>query len=339
MSKHNNYRLINNRYLVIVCITALFAALLFVGSFIFLFPAGPKLSFNNIIDIGNINTEEQEKKTYSIGVANVGLYNLVKIISKNSVIEVVNYGSTTDFNNSAMISKSIINDLTNSRGFISLGNDKWLDRLGEIKLTKLNLDEGIALKDTIIKIQLDFSDVAVVSKEPPIVQDIKDYNYLLSPQYLGQSAALISDFLSEIDPAQKDLYNRNSTELIEKISKIATNYSELKNCANKSLISSADNLSYLTEGFAMDISVIGGFDPINVSSNQQKFLKEFLKSKNSTSLFINKKIPVKEFNELQNSLGVNVYFIDDYNDQDIIQTLNSNLEILKTAQNCPNYSN
>ena len=81
-------------------------------------------------------------------------------------------------------------------------------------------------------------------------------------------------------------------------------------------------------------TIFANFDPTKPQPNQIKYLKEFAKSKNATSFYIDKKIPLVDYANLKKTLGLEIYYISDYTYPDILDTLAKNLENLKKSQSC-----
>jgi Zinc-uptake complex component A periplasmic len=310
---------------------ALLVTLLFVSALIFLLPKNS--TFN--IDIITSSDKVKLPLRNEVITTNLAVSNILKTLSKGSNLSVNFIGPVSKLNDQNNFNTNNIESVNLSKGFVSVGDDRWLDfDKNKLTIPILDLSTLVEIKESSSKIDITFGDSVKLSSVSDSNLYVNDYSYLLDEKNLSTVTANIAEFLINIDQSEGGIFKNNSKEFMENISKVESQYFDLSKCTNKNLIATSDNLSYLASKYGLDQTVVKGFDPINPSLNQIKFIKSLAKSKNVKSLFIDKKIPLIELEGLKKNLDLNIYFIDYYSSPEIIETLQNNLQILKLAQNC-----
>jgi ABC-type Zn uptake system ZnuABC Zn-binding protein ZnuA len=330
MSIHISNKLLSNRSFVIICTTAVIVGFMFVNLLIFYFPRDNRINLNglNSVSIQSISKEIKNQ----IATTDLSIYNITKAIAKDG-ISITYAGPTTKLNQDYEPSSNAFTEILTAKAFITTGQDNWLERKkSETKFETLNLGQLIELKPKVPPINLSFGDEQ--KSQINEFQESLDYNYLMNENNLKISIDNIANFLIKIDPTGKDLYMKNQIELVTQITNIENQYSDITLCNKNPIVTNATNLEYLAQKYGLDISVFSNFDPTLPQLNQIKYLKDFAKSKNTTSFFVDKKIPLIDYTNLKNSLGLEIYYISDYIYPDIADTLTKNLENLKKSQGC-----
>jgi ABC-type Zn uptake system ZnuABC Zn-binding protein ZnuA len=330
MSIHISNKLLSNRSLLIICITAVIVGFVFVNLLIFYFPRDNRI---NLSGLNNVSIQSISKETKNqIATTDLSIYNITKTIAKDGILTTYT-GPATKLNQDYEPTSNAFTEILTSKAFITSGQDNWLERKkSEIKFETLNLGQLVELKSKVPPINISFGDEQNSGNIDP--QDALDYNYLMDEGNLKIVIENIASFLIKLDPSNKDLYMKNQIELTAQITNIGNQYSDILLCNKTPIVTSATNLGYLAQKYGLEISVVSNFDPTKPEPNQIKYLKDFTKSKNTTSFFVDKKIPLIDYTNLKNSLGMEIYYISDYIYPDIADTLTKNLANLKKSQGC-----
>jgi ABC-type Zn uptake system ZnuABC Zn-binding protein ZnuA len=331
MSIHIHNRLLSNRNILIISIVAIIVGFVFVNLLIFYFPRDNRINLNGITSMPIQSIPKITKN--QVATTDLNIYNVAKAISKNG-IPIVYAGPVSKLNDDYEATSDSFAQILDSKFMITSGQDKWLERKnsGLEKLQTLDLSNSITIKNKIPAIDLSFGNSQ--SSQTYDNQETLDYSYLMDENNLKISIENISNFLIQLDPTNKDKYFKNQIELTTQINNIETQFSNITLCNNSPIITNSVNLNYLAQKYGLELSVFKNFDPIRPEPNQIKYLSEFAKSKNTNSFFIDQKIPLVEYNNLKNSLGLEIYFISDFVYPDIADTLAKNLENLKKSQGC-----
>ena len=328
MSVHTNDKLVSDRNVLIIGITTVLVGFVFVNLLIFYFPRDNKIVLNDL-SIQPINQQTKNQ----VATTNQSIYNITKSIASGG-IDIVYIDNSQKLNQDSGQNSNLFENILNSKALISDGSDSWLEsKKSEItnrSLTVLDLSKSTKLTDKIAAINIGNSDQ--LSTSPDFER--LDYSYLLDEGNLKTTITQVSDLLVQIDPSNKDIYIKNQIELTTKIINIDNQYSQILYCSQHPIITNAKNLSYLASKYNIELSVVSNLDLLAPTSDQIKYLRDFAKSKNTTSFFVDKKIPLVEYNSLRNSLGLEIYYISDYIYPDIADTLQKNLENLKKSQAC-----
>jgi zinc transport system substrate-binding protein len=331
VSIHISNKLLSNRNLIIICVVAVILGFIFVNLLIFYLPRDNRINLNGLNSI-SIQSIPKETKN-QIATTDLSVYNIAKAITKDG-ISISYFGPVNKLNEDYETTNNNFNQILSSKALITNGQDTWLTRkqmdLGKVEI--LDLTKSIELKPKVSPINLSFGDEQSILN--PDSQESFDYNYLINENNLKTAIENIANFLIKLDPDNKDLYLKNQIELITKVTNIENQYSDILLCSKAPIVTNATNLGYLAQKYGLDISVVSNFDPTKPEPTQIKYLKDFAKSKNTTSFFIDKKIPLIDFTNLKNSLGLEIFYVSDYIYPDIADTLTKNLENLKKSQGC-----
>jgi ABC-type Zn uptake system ZnuABC Zn-binding protein ZnuA len=331
VSIHITNKLFSSRSFVIICAITIITGFGFVSVLIFYFPRDNRINLNglNSISIQSLATETKNQ----VVTTDLGVYNITKSIAKDA-IPVIYSGPSSKLNEDYQIASNVFTKVFASKALITNGQDKWLERKKlELNSTEiLNLSQSLELQAQIPAIDINFG--TQQNEQNNYVQETYDYNYLLDDSVLIKVIENISNFLTRIDPTNKDLYYKNQIELTAKVVDTQNQYSNILLCSKTPILTNASNLNYIAQKYGLEISMFKNFDPTNPQPNQIKYLRDFAKSKNVSSFFVDKKIPLVDYTNLKNNLGLEIYYISDYIYPDTVDTLTKNLENLKKSQNC-----
>lgn len=332
VSIHITNKLFSNRSILFMCAIAVVVGFLFVNLLIFYFPRDNRINLNGLsnISIQSIATSTKNQ----IVTTDLNVYNIVKAIAKDGIL-ITYAGSATKLNKDYQTNSNSFTEIFLSKGFITTGQDNWMEnKQNELnKIQVLDLSKSIQVNPKLSTIDISFGNKNEENKLSQNTYTL-DYNYIMSESNLKISIESITSFLIKIDSNNKDIYYKNQIELTTKIADIENQYSTILQCSKLPIITNSTNLTYLSQKYGLDITQFENFDATNPDSNQIKYIKEFAKSKNITSFFVDKKIPLIDYTNLKNSLGLEIYYISDYIYPDITDTLAKNLENLKKSQGC-----
>jgi ABC-type Zn uptake system ZnuABC Zn-binding protein ZnuA len=327
MSIHISNKLFSNRSLLIACFVAVTFGFIFVNLLIFYFPRDNRIDLNGL-DPTSIQPPTPATKN-QVATTDLAVYNIAKLVAKDGLA--VSFAADSKrLNQDFEFKDKAFSEIFGSKALITTGQDSWLtaksDQLSKLEILDISKTVNLQTKSPAI-------DIGSSESNSGDSQGF-DYNYLLDDNSLQLSINEISNFLSKIDLGNKDLYLKNQVELTAQINYAQAQFANIKLCNKTPIISNSQNLNYLAQQYGLELSVVNGFDPTKPELNQIQYLQQLAKNKNSTSLFIDKQIPLIDYTNLKNSLGLEVLYISDYLYPDIVDTLTKNLQNLKTSQNC-----
>lgn len=326
---HITNKLISNRSLTIISIVSVLIGFIFVNLLLFYFPRDNSININF-----KSNQPIIEATKNQIVTTDLNVFNITKALAKNG-ISVTYDGPVNALNQDYQNTSNSFNNILNSKGFISNGQDTWFERLKSQtdQMEILDLSKFIEVKSKKPGIDISFgnqsSQINSASNSGKL-----DYSYLMDEGNLKITIEKTANFLIKLDPDSKDKYYKNQVELNTQVSNIENRFTNITLCQKSPIITNSNNLSYLATKYGFELTMFSNFDPTKPQPNQIKYLKDFAKSKNITSFFIDKKIPIIDYTNLRNSLGLDIYFISDYTYPDVIDTLTKNLENLQKSQGC-----
>ena len=333
VSIHISNKLLSNRNLTIISIVCIVVGFIFVSLLTFYFPRESRINLSSLNSISIQSISKQ--KNNQIATTDLSIYNITKAIAKDG-ISIIYAGPVDKLNQDYETTNNAFAQIFASTALITSGQDNWIERkkneIDQIQI--LNLSQSIKLRPKYATIDIGFGTQSGQKNSENFGQEILDYNYIMNESNLKTTIENIAELLIKLDSKNKDLYLKNQIELITQISNIEKQYSIISLCNKSPIITNSTNLNYLAQKYNLEISIFSGFDPLKTDSNQIKYIKDFAKSKNTNSFFVDKKIPLIDYNNLKSSLGMEIYFISDYVYPDIADTLSKNLENLKKSQNC-----
>lgn len=331
MSVHISNRLLSNRNLVIICVATLLVGFVFANLLILYFPKDNRINLNGL---SNITIETPSRATKNqISTTDLSLYNIATAVAKGGVT-IIYTASSDKLNQDFEDTSTAFESVYSSKALITSGQDTWIERkknqLGSLQI--LDLSKTIQLRP--VRPAIDLGSGNQQTDQINSSNQDSDFNYVMNQNNLKIVIDNIANFLIKIDPSNTDIYSKNQTEMSIQITNLENQYSTILICDKTPIMAVASNLSYLVDKYQLDLTTFGGLDLTNLEPNQIKYLQDFAKSKNITSLVIDKKIPLIDYNNLKKSLVVEVYYISEYIYADVIDTLSKNLENLTKTQRC-----
>jgi zinc transport system substrate-binding protein len=217
-----------------------------------------------------------------------------------------------------------INQLRRSVGYISNGymgfEMNWLDRFYEInrKMKKLCLGDKIEL---------------VVSGHHHEGGHIEgaDPHYWVSPKCALIMASSVKDFLCDLNPSQKEKYEKNYSDLVLKIQATDNRARELfAGIKNNSFIIYHPNLAYLARDYNLEeISVeYEGKEP---PPSRMKELIDLARNDSLKTIFVQREYDTKNAKAIAGEIGAEIQVIDPLSEDwykatnDIIEALHNSL--------------
>jgi ABC-type Zn uptake system ZnuABC Zn-binding protein ZnuA len=329
MSIHISNKIISDKNIIVVIVISLALAFIFISLLILYFPRNYNFNVDNIND-PNVFKNIKKKE---VSVTSGAILNIARILAKGTTVNIADLNQDQNFKNE----KSFIGAVQ-SVGLVVESSDQ-IDSESRVNLENqgviiLDLSKNIDLKKKSPSINLDFGDVLASSSSITLQESVLDYSYLFNNKNLKNTIEEITIVLIKIDPDRADTFKSNSVDLLSEIETVLNQGKGFENCKVKNILTNTENLGYLDSLYDFEITVFSNFDPLNPSINQAKFIKSLAESKKVNSIFINKKIPLVDLENLKKILGLDVFYVDYYSSPDIVETLKNNLKIIKTAQDC-----
>jgi len=192
----------------------------------------------------------------------------------------------------------------------------------------------------------------VVAAEQLLAQNLieegktfKDPHVWLSAQLAKKEVENIAKGFKKVDPDNASYYEANAKNLKDKLDQLDTQYREgLKNCRQKSIVTSHAAFGYLASTYGLNQVSIAGLSPDSEPSAQQLAqIAKFAKSNNIKYIFFESLINAKLSQTIASEIGAKTLVLDPLEgltDQDIKQGKNyftvmqENLTNLETALEC-----
>jgi zinc transport system substrate-binding protein len=217
-----------------------------------------------------------------------------------------------------------INQLRKSIGYISNGymgfEMNWLDRFYETnrKMKKLSLGDKIEL---------------VVSGHRHEGGHIEgaDPHYWVSPKCAGIMALSVKDFLCDLNPSQKEKYEKNYTGLISKINETDGKAREFfSGIRNRSFMIYHPNLAYLARDYGLE-EIPVEYEGKEPPPSRMRELIDLAREKGLKTIFVQREYDTKNAKAIAGEIGAEIKIIDPLSDDwykatnDIIEALHSSL--------------
>lgn len=169
-----------------------------------------------------------------------------------------------------------------------------------------------------------------------------DPHLWLSPKMAIKEVETIATELMIIDPENKEVYETNKNNYIQKLQELDKEYEEaLANVNNKEIITQHAAFGYLADSYGLNQVPIAGLSPDNEpSAKQLKELKEFAEEHNISTIFFEDNASSKVAETLANELNAKTAVLntleglseeDEKNGATYISIMEENLKVLKDA--------
>ncbi len=224
------------------------------------------------------------------------------------------------------------------------GFESWLEELGpELEqkgVQKLNLSEHIDLLHSAESVDEDGHNHNIKD-----VDHTADPHFWLDPSLVVKQIDLISDKLSEISPESKIEFTENGEKFKRELLDLDKQYSEnLKNCKQKTIITSHKAFNYLAKRYDFQIKSITNFSPeVEPSTAQLKELADNVKARGIKYIFFESLVSPEMANTLALETGAQTLALNPIenltqeelkNSKNYMNLMKDNLKNLKIAMEC-----
>lgn len=157
----------------------------------------------------------------------------------------------------------------------------------------------------------------------------------LDPEKVAEEAQIIADKLSELDSANKEIYQKNAQNFSAKAHDLTKKYQPIFEKANqKTFVTQHTAFSYLAKRFGLNQLGIAGISPDQEPSPRQlSEIQDFVKIYRVKTIFTESNLSSKVADTLVKSTGVSLKTLnpleaDPQNDKSYLDNLEENLTIL-----------
>ena len=211
------------------------------------------------------------------------------------------------------------------------------------KLEKADVvvQNGLGIENFMDKILNTYSEIKIIDSSKNIISKIEENgevnnhiwtslsNYMMQVEEIAKS-------LSEANPENKEVYEKNKENYIKELKKLQKEYqTELANLNDKKAICLNEAFSYLAKEVGLEIiSVETNHEESSLSAEKMKELIEIMKKENIKSILVDKEDNLKSAQTLASETGAKIYELQSgltgsEENNSYLQIMKENLEILK----------
>lgn len=211
------------------------------------------------------------------------------------------------------------------------------------KLEKADVvvQNGLGIENFMDKILNTYSGIKIIDSSKNITSKIEENgevnnhiwtslsNYMMQVEEIAKS-------LSEANPENKEVYEKNKENYIKELKKLQKEYqTELANLNDKKAICLNEAFSYLAKEVGLEIiSVETNHEESSLSAEKMKELIEIMKKENIKSILVDKEDNLKSAQTLASETGAKIYELQSgltgsEENNSYLQIMKENLEILK----------
>lgn len=157
----------------------------------------------------------------------------------------------------------------------------------------------------------------------------------LDPKKVAEEAQIIADKLSELDSANKAIYQKNAQSFSNKAHELTKKYQPIfEKSSQKTFVTQHTAFSYLSKRFGLNQLGIAGISPDQEPSPRQLTeIQEFVKTYKVKTIFTESNVSSKVADTLVKSTGVSLKTLnpleaDPQNDKSYLENLEENMAIL-----------
>ena len=157
----------------------------------------------------------------------------------------------------------------------------------------------------------------------------------LDPEKVAEEAQIIADKLSELDSANKAIYQKNAQSFSDKAHELTKKYQPIfEKSSQKTFVTQHTAFSYLSKRFGLNQLGIAGISPDQEPSPRQLTeIQEFVKTYKVKTIFTESNVSSKVADTLVKSTGVSLKTLnpleaDPQNDKSYLENLEENMAIL-----------
>ncbi len=171
----------------------------------------------------------------------------------------------------------------------------------------------------------------------------KDPHEWLDPTNMVAITNAVRDQLTSLDAANEADYTANAQSLIDELGQLDSDYSAgLSNCTRKTFITTHAAFGYMAKRYGLDQIGISGLDPEEEPSPARiQKIQQLAAQYNVTTLFYETLASPKVAESIAGDLGLKTDVLDplegitdESRGSDYLQVMRSNLDALKTANEC-----
>ena len=172
-------------------------------------------------------------------------------------------------------------------------------------------------------------------------EEINPHSYL-DPKVGIKMTENLKDALIQIDPENKDTYEKNTEEYLNRLNEIDKKYTEVINSIpeeRRILVTSERAFQYMTESYGLKEAYVWEIDTEELGTTEQiKTLINFLKKEKPPVLFMESNVDPKPLETVSNETGIPIYKEAIYSDEigkkgDVVDTyiklLEHNIRIIE----------
>lgn len=181
---------------------------------------------------------------------------------------------------------------------------KMIDSVNQDKSRVFTLNEGVEPK--------------YLRGDDGRVEEINPHSFL-DPKVGIKMTENLRDALIEIDPKNKELYEKNTENYLKRLKEIDTRYTKVINdipVEKRILVTSERAFQYMTESYGLEEAYIWQIDTEELGTiDQIKNLIDFLKKEQPPVLFLESNVDPKPLETVSNETGIPIYKETIYSDE------------------------
>ncbi len=211
------------------------------------------------------------------------------------------------------------------------------------KLEKADVvvQNGLGLENFMDKILNTYSRIKIIDSSKNITSKIEENGEVNNHIWTSLSNYMmqveeIANGLSEANPENKEVYEKNKENYIKELKELQGEYqTELANLKGKKAICLNEAFSYLAKEVGLEIiSVETNHEESSLSAEKMKELIEIMKKENIKSILVDKEDNLKSAQTLANETGAQIYELQsgltgNEESSSYLKIMKENLEILK----------
>ena len=211
------------------------------------------------------------------------------------------------------------------------------------KLEKADVvvQNGLGLENFMDKILNTYSRIKIIDSSKNITSKIEENGEVNNHIWTSLSNYMmqveeIANGLSEANPENKEVYEKNKENYIKELKELQGEYqTELANLKGKKAICLNEAFSYLAKEVGLEIiSVETNHEESSLSAEKMKELIEIMKKENIKSILVDKEDNLKSAQTLASETGAKIYELQSgltgsEENNSYLQIMKENLEILK----------
>ncbi len=167
--------------------------------------------------------------------------------------------------------------------------------------------------------------------------EINAHIWLSIDNYVSQINSIVSN-LSKLNPENKEIYEKNGTQYIEKLNKLKEEYDKIINIKSKKAICLNDSLEYLLNDMQIDVtSIETNHEESVLSAEKLRNIVNKMKDEKIKVIFIDQDDSTKTAQVLSEETGAKVYTLNsamngDGTKDDYLRVMEENLKILSNVK-------